>query len=210
MKIPRIVFLSTGSFFSLQVATELLKKNILPVAFALPGHPSAPHSSDTFAILQDEIFRQFHQLIKANSVPILYARKNNDTYLLPQLNELNLDYLLVACWPDKLSMKIISCSRDASLNIHPSMLPKFRGTNPISEQLATEDKKFGVSLHLLNDRLDEGEIVLQQQVKVSAGADRIEIEKATALAGVNLFARAINNFGTENWRPIKQNQIDAS
>jgi len=91
---------------------------------------------------------------------------------LIKLDEIQLyepDVILVSCYARRLPQSILSLAKKAIFNIHPSLLPKFRGPAPIFWQLRQGIKHFGVTIHLVTEEFDAGNIVSQQKVNMPDG-----------------------------------------
>ena len=90
--------------------------------------------------------------------------------------------------------------RRAALNLHPSLLPRYRGPDPVGRQLEVDDRHFGVTLHLLDNRFDRGDIV--SQAEFETGIETLtqeQIEWRCAQQGVGLFVDAVHH-GCAAWR----------
>ena len=79
-------------------------------------------------------------------------------------------------------MKIISVSflekfRKKIINIHPSLLPKFKGLNTFSRILKNKEKKTGCTVHYVNEKLDSGNIILQKNFYINKGDNEEIIKK---------------------------------
>ena len=199
----RFLFFGTGANFTIAVINRLIALNRLPFAIVVPEYP--PIRSDTrFPV---ELPSKENPLIKkADEINIktLYLPQMDQSGLIQQLDGIDIDFILVACWPYLLSKEVCLLAGKAALNLHPSLLPKFRGANPVEQQLATEDREFGASLHYLNDRFDRGDIVKQVSFTINDSEDLANIEKRAAQIGADLFNTAIEEFGTRAWQPVKQ------
>ncbi len=96
--------------------------------------------------------------------------------------------MLVACWPYLIDSSVIDSLDGAALNLHPSLLPAFRGPDPIGEQLNSDDRRFGVSLHRLSNSFDRGDLVAQAEIQLAKKSpDREMVEQDCAKGGVQLF-----------------------
>ncbi len=201
----RFIFFGTGANFSLLVFKQLLELNQLPLAVAIPEYPPASQSS---SIMLPGSFKKIEnplvKIANALDLPIFYAPEAFEQQLINQLKTLSFDFILVACWPYLLSKKLCSLAEKAALNLHPSLLPKFRGANPIGQQLQSDDKIFGVSLHLLSDQFDTGDIVNQTTFDISGPPNHKSIEYRAAITGVDLYINATDVYDTNAWKPRKQ------
>ena len=93
-------------------------------------------------------------------------------------------------------MKIISVSflekfRKKIINIHPSLLPKFKGLNTFSRILKNKEKKTGCTVHYVNEKLDSGNIILQKNFYINKGDNEEIIKKKTQYLEYRAFPEAI-------------------
>lgn len=196
MKQEKIILFGNGSYYSIAVLDQLLKQGVTPVALLVPVYP-APAKDDKAAIRVDapDGSNQFIDTAERLSIPILYAPRQAQVDLPHRLSIFDADYLLVACWPWLLSPAVLSVVKQLALNLHPSLLPAYRGPNPVAEQLACHETSFGVSLHRLNQQFDCGEMVRQASFDLDSDCpDREQIETRAAITGVNLFIDVLSSY----------------
>jgi len=106
-------------------------------------------------------------------------------YLLniEQLNIDHLDLCLVYAYGEILPKEILSLPKFGFWNIHPSLLPLYRGASPIAYPLILGDKKTGVSLILMDEKMDHGPIIAQEEIEIKSTDTRPDLEnKLTDLA----------------------------
>ena len=124
----------------------------------------------------------------ASDIPVAYAPRSRQQEIVTSLQQHDIDLMLVACWPYLIDTSVIDALDGAALNLHPSLLPAFRGPDPIGEQLNSEDRHFGVSLHRLSDSFDRGDLVAQAEIQLAKKSpDREMVEQDCAKGGVQLF-----------------------
>jgi methionyl-tRNA formyltransferase len=183
----RLVVLGSDSVFSGIVLRELLEADTQVAALVL---------HDTH--LQAESFeprRRELPVVVANTgsgvavefdVPVIHARSARDEQALASVRELQADHLLVACFPMILSDAWLSLPRESCINVHPSLLPSYRGPTPLFWQLREGEHESGVTLHLVEAALDAGDIVAQQSIPLPAGARFSEVNAILARLGAEL------------------------
>ncbi len=96
--------------------------------------------------------------INANSVNSEKFRK--------ELIRLNTDIVFIASWGEKFSKKTIDVPKIATINCHPSLLPKYRGPNPYAQVILNNEKSTGVSFHLADENYDTGAILMQKEIAI--------------------------------------------
>ena len=204
-----VILFGTGGYFSTQVLKHLCSCHLQPIALVLPEYPPVHlPKSQQFKIENEPINNSFVSEAEVLSVPLIYGPRANVPKLVEHIAKFRADYILVACWPYLLSSELIKLARKAALNIHPSLLPKYRGVDPVSEQIVLQEKTLGVSLHLLNESFDCGDIIAQITLdKTVNRPDREYIECQAAKSGVKLFSEAVDHFSSSAWRPRKQTSL---
>jgi methionyl-tRNA formyltransferase len=116
----------------------------------------------------------------------------------------SIDFLLVACWPYLISPTLIASAAKAALNLHPSLLPMYRGPDPVTRQIECGERSPGVTVHLLSREFDAGDIVAQARLPAKAPvAERTRFECEAARLGSKLFIEAINRYD-EGWQTQAQ------
>lgn len=116
-----------------------------------------------------EIFNpdEFLTLIKKFKIKEIKAKSANSEEFFKKALRLQPDIILVGSWSEILNEKIINMPQLASINCHPSLLPKYRGPNPYMETIRRGEPQTGVTFHLINKKLDSGAILMQQKVDIS-------------------------------------------
>ena len=176
--------LSNGANFSCEVLQALTRRNYRPVLLALPEYPPAPKPRQGMLTLEP----QRRLLALANDIKIAYAPAARQREFAVLVEQRAIEFLLVACWPYLIDAVLIESASRAALNLHPSLLPRYRGPDPLGQQLARGDSSFGVSLHLLNRQFDRGDIVARQALtNQGSNSEVADLEYRCATIGVDLF-----------------------
>ncbi len=131
--------------------------------------------------------------LEGSSLSLLASQKNIPIIDLSQTVEkiserckkLSIDIILMSCYGKHLPDEVVKMATLGCFNMHPSLLPKYRGPEPIFWQMKHECKK-GVSWHQVTDDFDAGDVVRQKQVFIEDGADYAEINLIMASAGAEL------------------------
>ena len=90
-----------------------------------------------------------------------------------------------------LSRNFISKFKGKILNIHPSLLPNYKGLNTHQKVLDNHEKYSGCTVHFVNARLDSGKIILQKKVKISNNETKNSLAKKILKQEHKLYPRAI-------------------
>ncbi len=199
----RFALLMNGANFACEVLRSLLNLQHPPELLILPEYPPAPElTPPNREIVAPTRQRQLKQL--APAIETGYAPAPLQAQCASLLRQRDIDFILVACWPYLIDAILIESAAKAALNMHPSMLPDYRGPDPIAAQLADNQQRFGVSLHLLNQRFDRGDIIAQAELaETTPNPTRSWLERRCARLGSRLFIDALNGYDA-GWRPLRQ------
>ncbi|KJH72995.1 phosphoribosylglycinamide formyltransferase [Aliterella atlantica] len=126
------------------------------------------------------------------------SREELDTQIIHSLQQYSVDWVIMAGWMRIVTPVLIDAFPDKIINIHPSLLPSFRGAKAVEQALAAGVKITGCTVHVVCEEVDTGKILLQAAVPVLANDtvetlhDRIQVQEhrilpqAIALASANL------------------------
>ena len=102
---------------------------------------------------------------KKNSIPYVIIDTNSRNYenkIIKDLKKYNIYLICLAGYMKILSKKFLKNFGKKIINIHPSLLPKFKGLNTFSRILKNKEKKTGCTVHYVNEKLDNGKIISQK------------------------------------------------
>ena len=193
----RYALLASGAAFSCAVLQALLRRGYPPGLLILPEYP--PASAPAGIEVGDREGRRI--LALAGDIDIDYAPEASQADCAVRVGARGIDFLLVACWPYLIEHGFAASAACAALNLHPSLLPKYRGADPLRQQAAAGDGRFGVSLHLLDEQFDHGDIIAQAELGEGV-AERADIEPRLAELGALLFIDALRAW--PDWQPVPQ------
>ena len=127
-----------------------------------------------------------------NNIIIKYSnRKSFEDRLFKLLRRNNVDLICLAGFMKILSGKFIKKLNKTILNIHPSLLPKYKGLNTHNRAIQNKDKYSGATVHIVNDKLDSGKIILQAKVKILKSDSGKSLKKKVLKIENKLYPKAI-------------------
>jgi len=131
---------------------------------------------------------------KRLDVPYFRCKSTEDDKLISILKSYKVDLIVLAGWMRIVSPKFIN-SFKRIINVHPSLLPKYKGLNAIGQSLESGDLITGCTVHYVTEELDSGEIIEQSVVNICSG-DTIEtLTQRVQQAEHRLLPMVINNLG---------------
>ena len=120
--------------------------------------------------------------------------KNAETRILKILKKNNIDLICLAGFMKILSKRIIKKYKNKILNIHPSLLPKYKGLNTHKKVIVNKESFTGCTVHLVNSKLDSGRIILQKKIKVMKKDNEKSLAKRLLKVENQLYPSALKKF----------------
>ncbi len=126
--------------------------------------------------------------------------------LKKKIKRLNIDLILVISYGFKIPEKIIDIPKYKSINLHASLLPRWRGSSPIQNSILSGDKKTGISIIEINNKLDSGDILLQKKYYIKKKDTYKTILKELKKMGIKYLFKTIDKIiNNNNITTLKQN-----
>jgi methionyl-tRNA formyltransferase len=124
--------------------------------------------------------------------PILQPERLNEISVLQQLAYYSPDLMVVASYGQILKAEALRLPRLGCLNIHASLLPKYRGASPIQSAILNLEPETGVTLIWMDEGLDTGDIFIQEKVRIRRRETAHELHDRLAILGSKLLSQAID------------------
>jgi len=117
---------------------------------------------------------------------------------------------IVAEYGNLLPGSILAIPQHGALNIHPSFLPKYRGPAPIQTALLNDDKQTGITLIKMDEKMDHGQIINQQESIINKQDTYSSLSKKLAEKAAELLIKTIPEYISGKLKPIPQNHSNAT
>ena len=158
---------------------------------------------------------------KINSSPIEeYCKKNKISFRNPKslnneeefisFKELSVNLIIVVAYGKIIPKNFLNIAKFGFINVHASLLPKWRGAAPIQRAIMSADKKIGVSIMKIEEKLDSGPVLSSKEFELDKNKTHGEIEKKLSLEGANLLIQSLKNIQNENLKFIDQDHSQAT
>jgi methionyl-tRNA formyltransferase len=178
---PRVAFAGFPSDFSLAFLLRLLQLDVHPVGIVTsPGaHP---------AILGDNALSRIADHL---GIPLIRAWRINDEHSRFELDELGLDAVVMASFDQIVGARALALPKHGWLNVHPSLLPAYRGPEPVYWAIADGAAVTGISMHKAAPKVDSGPVLAQARVPILADDTAGTLTKRLVEAGMPLLPKAV-------------------
>lgn len=112
--------------------------------------------------------RDVHTLAKLNNIPIIDTRDINTSKVTDFIKKYEPSYLLCAHFNQLIKEPVLSLENMQCVNIHPSLLPNYKGVDPVFYAMQDNAERIGVSVHRMDQSFDTGEILLQSSMELDS------------------------------------------
>ncbi len=204
--IVRIVFFGTGSDYSIIVLEQLIRHAnvggvVLPTATGARGRTLKK-------LFLRYASRRIRRIARSGGLPVLeYSSAGT---IADALRSLGPDLIVVASFPARLPSAICAVATVGAINVHPSLLPAHRGADPLFWSYFEDDQTTGVTVHWLDDHLDTGDIIVQENLVVPRGSTALSLAATIAHAGARLLLTQLPSLadGTAPRKPQEEGTTD--
>ena len=144
---------------------------------------------------------------KKNKLTIFQPEKVREKATVSQIKHLEPDVIVVIAFGQILPRSILDIPPFGCFNVHPSLLPKYRGAAPIQWALINGETETGITIMLLDEGEDTGDIILQQPAIINPETDAIALHQQLGNLAPNLLIQALRKLKAQ--RPMTQPQNDS-
>jgi len=199
-----VVFFGSGPFGV--KALELLAKDPqYKISAVVTGHGGKAKirgkESDTNAI---------KLTAKKLKLPLLIIESLKNDQIIEKIKKLKPDLGIVSDFGFIIPQKVIDIPKNGILNIHPSLLPLFRGSTPIQSAILAGVKKTGVTIMLINEKVDDGAVLSRVTVRLRQTENYQVLHDHLSKLGAALLLNTIPYYLTEELKPVPQNVSKAT
>jgi len=152
-----------------------------------------------------EVINPVRDYIRKKSINLYEVKDFKNNEFFKKVKEIEFDFIVSAAFPRKIPQIILNLPKLLSLNIHPSMLPKLRGPDPIRRGILQGDKEFGISFHKMEEIFDTGDILWQESLEISGIEDTGEILNKLIYLSRNQLVDVMNDYACSNLKLCSQN-----
>lgn len=191
-----------GYFGSPQISAELLKSLLLEkdhqINLVISNADKARGRSKKLHPTQ------VSQLALDSGLPLFRFENLKDKIVLNELSQFNVDLYVVFAYGKFIPESIFTLPKYGSINLHTSLLPKFRGASPIQSCLLNGCKTTGCSVQFIEKKMDTGDILAQTEINIFPNETSGDLTERLLPVGIELIKECLANFEKYSRQAIKQ------
>ena len=124
------------------------------------------------------------------NIPVLQPINLSDNNFLNRIRKFNADIFLVIAFR-KLPKEVWEIPKNGTINLHTSFLPEYRGAGPINWVLINGEKNTGVTSFFINDKIDQGDIILQKKISIDKNMTAAQLHNQMIIDGIEITNQTI-------------------
>jgi len=200
-KQKKIVFFGTPEFAEI-ILEKLVKTEFKPVmVITAPDKPVGRKQ-----ILSPSLVKK---LAQKHQIPLFQPKTLKDSDIERKLWDLAPDLFIVAAYGLILPQNILNIPKFGPINIHPSLLPKYRGASPIQATILANDEETGITIMLMDEKIDHGPIIAFKKIKIE-NENSVNLSKKLAKLGANLLITILPKWFEKEIKPVSQDHEKAT
>ncbi len=199
----RIVFMGTPTFAG-DILTHLINQGVdIPLVISQPDRKSGRGKK----ILGTPV----KNIAIENNIQVLQPeRLNNDREVISKLKEINADFFVVVAYGQILSREILDIPKYASVNLHGSLLPKYRGSAPVQRAIMNGETETGLTVIAMDEDMDTGGMISRLDMHIPPYMDSGDLFKEMANEGGPFLYVTLSDIEKNGLEVLEQNEREAT
>jgi methionyl-tRNA formyltransferase len=145
-----------------------------------------------------------------HKIPVFQPDKIKDKESIELVRGLDPDLIVIVAYGKILPKEILDIPKYGAINVHASLLPKYRGAAPVQRSLLNGDKYTGITIMKVTETLDAGDIILQESIPIYDADNASTLTERLFKLGAKLLISAVSQIKSGKTKPIKQDDEKAS
>lgn len=150
------------------------------------------------------LYSDFKSFIMNRGLNYIDYDELDEPQLIDKIKALDVDIAVVCSFNYKIPKVLLNSTKDGFINVHPSMLPKYRGGNPYSRVIINGETETGVTIHYMDDGFDSGDIIAQKAYPIHSKATMGTIFNELNFLGIELLLKVLQAYEVQELPRIKQ------
>jgi len=197
-----IIFFGSDDFAAMNLERLVKSQHKVLAGVTQPDKPRDRHLKVTALPVKETALKY--------SLPVLQPEAVGDHDFIDKLKSYAADLFVVIAYGKILPTKILSIPQKFCINVHASLLPKYRGASPINWAIINGDQVSGISVIKMNAKMDAGEIISQREIRIDPHDTSSTLRVRLAQASTELLPETIQLIEKNTFRLTPQNEAEAT
>ncbi len=198
----KIIFLGSGEFAVPSLEALARSGGHIPLVVTQPDKPKGRgmHAQPT----------PVKQVAQRLGIEVYQPEKINDPETVARLKTIGPDLFIVIAYGQMFSSEVLVIPRIFPINIHASLLPKYRGAAPVNWAIINGEEITGVTAIKMSKKMDAGEIISAKSLEVMADENARQLEERLAILGSELLMESLESIKNKTFRVVMQDETKSS
>lgn len=197
-----IIFFGSAQFAVAPLCALISARHKISLVVTQPDRKKGRHLIRSATPVKQEALRHGLELFQPENI--------NGNVSLQALRVRRPDLFIVVAYGQILSTELLEIPKIMPVNIHASLLPKYRGAAPVNWALINGENETGITIMKIIRKMDAGPVILQEPVPIDAQDDAITLEEKLSQAGSVLLLKALSAIKEDKYRLLPQDEKTAS
>ncbi len=198
----KIVFFGSDDFALAGLQALLKSPHKVVACVTHPDRPKGRHYILASSPIKEET--------KKSNLPLYQPATLEDVHFAQELEKFKADLFVVIAYGQYISRRICEIPRKMCINLHASLLPKYRGAAPINWAIVNGEKTTGVSVIQVGEKMDCGDIIAQREISIEDNEDAPHLRLRLIKVGVELLIETIESINKDTYTLTKQDDRKAT
>ena len=198
----RIAFLGTPDFAVPSLEMLINEKYDIAGVFCQPDRKSGRGHKVSFSPVKETALAQ--------GLPVFQFEKIKSPEGVQALKSLNIDLMITAAFGQILSQEILDIPKWGCINVHASLLPKYRGAAPVQWAIINGETETGITTMLTNAGLDTGDMLIKKKIAIGESETGGSLYQRLAILGAETLKETLELLTADQLKPVKQDEADAT
>ncbi len=198
----RLVFMGTPDFAVPSLKALIGSRDDVVAVVTQPDRPKGRGRALTKSPVKE--------LAEKHKIEVIQPPRAKEEGFIQRLKELNPDLIVVIAYGHILPKSILDIPSLGCINVHASLLPKYRGASPINWAIIEGEVETGVTTILIDEGLDTGDILLTEKTEIDKDDNYEKLQKKLSFLGAEVLLKTIESMKKGDLKPVPQRDADAS
>lgn len=152
----------------------------------------------------DNSYKALQRIAEENNIEFRREKNVNAEFIQQRIKEINADLIISVHLRKVLKKDTFSLAKKGAINVHPSLLPKYRGLSPQHQVLIHGESESAVTIHIIEEGIDTGDIIIQQRFDIEADDYIADVQFKMLAIYKTLMVDAVKLLEDDNFKPTKQ------
>lgn len=198
----KLLFAGTSQFAVPTLEHLIASKHEVLAVITQPDKPKGRGKSLNTSPIKD--------IALSHNIPVLQPIKINSPESIQEIKSFDVDTIVVVAYGQKIPKTLLEWPKYGMVNVHGSLLPKYRGAAPIQHAIIAGENETGVTTMLMDEGWDTGDMLLQQSLNINSDENAAELASKLSIIGAKLLIETLQKLETNGITPIPQDNATAS